>query len=357
MADDLFSKLFELFNQPGPVNLRLAGEVAHHLVGERQPIDPWGAEELRELTRLAEFRVEQVAPFAVTPAPDVLPVDAREWADRSLEGFRYLAEPFAGVVDLSALGPGAAVLGNLGPALVGMQLGTLVGSLANWVMASSDAGVPVEGNGPITYVVPTMDRFAAEHGFDARDVRLWTALHETAHRAMFRVPFTNDQLVERLTDFAATMRVEPDRLMEMVQNVDPASPGGGLDPEAIAALFTGPETVAAQAELECLLGLTSGYRRLLVARAAGSLLPRLAEMESARDEERTLGEQIDTSAFAATFAAPDVIEQGAGFCLEVERRFGEESLRSLWTGPGRFPTAAERDDPTAWAARVLLEDL
>ena len=29
--DDIFSRLFELFNQPGPVNWKLAAEVSHHL--------------------------------------------------------------------------------------------------------------------------------------------------------------------------------------------------------------------------------------------------------------------------------------------------------------------------------------
>ncbi|MGH8945742.1 MAG: zinc-dependent metalloprotease, partial [Acidimicrobiia bacterium] len=60
MSDDLFSKLFELFNQPGPVNWKLATEVARHLSGERQPVEPWAAEEFRELARLAEFRLEEV---------------------------------------------------------------------------------------------------------------------------------------------------------------------------------------------------------------------------------------------------------------------------------------------------------
>ena len=58
MSDDLFSRLFELFNQPGPVNWKLAGEVARHLAGDQEAIDPFAAEEQRELVRLAEYRLE-----------------------------------------------------------------------------------------------------------------------------------------------------------------------------------------------------------------------------------------------------------------------------------------------------------
>ena len=51
MSDDLFSKLFELFDQPGPINWKLAAEVARHLSGDTEPVEPWTAEEFRELAR------------------------------------------------------------------------------------------------------------------------------------------------------------------------------------------------------------------------------------------------------------------------------------------------------------------
>jgi putative hydrolase len=357
MSDDLFSKLFELFNQPGPVNLRLAAEVSHHLVGDRQAVDPWAAEEFRELTRLAEFRIESVAPFPVVPAPDVLPVDAREWADRNLEGFGYLAEPFGGIIDGSAMGPAGAMFAQLAPAMIGAQLGTLVGSLAGWVMASFDAGVPVPGDGPITYVVPTIERFTSEHQFDPRDVRLWVALHEAAHRAMFRVPFTFDHLTDLVARLADKLKIDPSRMMEMIQGMDPTNPESSIDPTELSGLFESPESDAAQDALEGFLGLTTGYRRMLVERAGGTLLPRLAAMESARDAERRLGDAMDASAFAATFADTEAIARGTSFCEEIERRYGPEALDSIWTRPSRFPTDEELDDPIAWAARVLIEDL
>lgn len=357
MSDDLFSKLFELFNQPGPVNLKLAAEISHHLTGERVPVDPWAAEEFRELARLAEFQAEQHTPFPVQPAPDVLPVDAREWADRNLEGMRYLAEPFSNIVDVGALGPAGAIMGQLGPAMIGMQLGTLVGSLAAWVMASFDAGVPVQGERPITFVVPTIERFTAEHGFDPRDVRLWVATHETIHRSLFRVPFATDHLIGLLDRAAEHLKLSPDKLMEMMQGMDPTRLGEGIDPEQLQSLFDSPDAAAAQRELDAFLGLTGGYRRLLVERSAGHLLPRMSEMDEARDGERDLGDAMAGSAFSATFAQPESIARGRAFCLEVEQRFGADSLKAMWVRDGRFPTADEIDDPVAYAARVLLEDM
>lgn len=358
MSDDLFSQIFEMFNQPGPVNLRLAGEVARHLTGERQPVDPWAAEEFRELTRLAEHKVEQVAPFAVAPATDVLPLDGREWADRNMEGFGYLVEPFGQMVDTSGAGPAAEMLKPLGPALAGMQLGTLVGSLAGWAMAGYDTGLPLRGDDTISYIVPTIDRFISEHGFEGRNVRLWVALEEVAHRAIYRIPFTVDAVVAHLGALAETMRVTPDRLTELMGGLDVSSMGTeGLDPERLAGLFDTPETRNAAAELSSLLGLIAGYRRLLVERAAEGLLGELGQMIGARDLERDLGDQIQGSPIAAAFVTADDIGAGREFCLDVERRFGPDQLASMITREGRLPTAGEITDPVAWAARVLLDDL
>lgn len=358
MSDDLFSQIFEMFNQPGPVNLRLAGEVARHLTGEREPVDPWAAEEFRELTRLAEYHVEAVAPFAVAPASDVLPVDSREWVDRNIEGFGYLVEPFGQMVDTSAAGPAAEMLKPLGPALAGMQLGTLVGSLAGWAMAGYDTGLPLRGDDTISFIVPTIDRFIASHDFDARDVRLWVALEEVTHRSIYRVPFAVDAVVARLDGLAQTMQVSPDRLTELMGGFDVSTMGtDGIDPEQLAALFDSPETRNAASELSGLLGLIAGYRRLLVGRAADGLLPQLERMTGARDLDRNLGSQMQGSPIAAAFVASEDIETGREFCLEVERRFGPDQVASIFTREGRFPTAAEVSDPVAWAARVLLDDL
>lgn len=358
MSDDLFSRIFEMFNQPGPVNLKLAGEVARHLTGDRQPVDPWAAEEFRELTRLAEFRIEAVAPVAVAPASDVLPLDAREWADRNLESLGYLVEPFGQIVDTSNAGPAAEMLKPLGPAMAGMQLGTLVGSLAGWAMAGYDTGLPLRGEDTISFIVPNIDRFIADHDFDPRSVRLWVALEEVAHRAIFRVPFAVDAVVAQLNGLASTMKVTPDKFTELMGGMDLTSMSTeGVDPERLAAMFDTPETREAAGELSGLLGLIAGYRRLLTERASDGLLPELAAMNGARDLGRDLGANLQGSPIAAAFVAAEDIEAGREFCQEVERRFGSDQLTSIFTREGRFPNATEIADPVAWAARVMLDDL
>lgn len=346
--DDLFSRLFELFNQPGPVNWKLAAEVSHHLTGERVPVEPWAAEEYRELTRLAEFRLDEVSALPVSPAPDVLPVDAREWADRHLEAYGYLSEPF------SDLGGMAGPMAQLAPAMVGMQVGSLVGGLARWVLAPFDGGLPPDRPLPMALIVPHIEEFARRHSFDPSSVRLWVVSEESAYRTVSAVPFVTEHLRRLLEAEAATIDFDPTSLSGLMGMTDPAQMQEMVAGE-IEGLFGGEETEAARAETQAFLGLLSGYARLQAQRATAELLPDREELTAARDAEREAEEP--PIPLGASPPPSDAIQAGLQFCLEVERRYGTDELNRLLTTPNRIPTAAEMDDPVAWAARVLLEDL
>lgn len=346
--DDLFSRLFELFNQPGPVNWKLAAEVSHHLTGERVPVDPWAAEEYRELTRLAEYRLEEVSPLPVTAASDVLPVDAREWADRHLEAYGYLSEPF------SDMGGMAGPMAQLAPAMVGMQVGSLVGGLARWVLAAFDGALPTDRPLPMALVVPHIEAFARRHSFEPSSVRLWVVSEESAYRTVAVVPFVTEHLRGLLEGEAATIDFDPNSLSGLMGMSDPAQMQEMVAGQ-LEDLFGNEETNAARQETQAFLGLLAGYSRLLAERATAELLPDREAVVAARDGERETADQA--LPLGAASPPSDAIQEGRRFCLEVERRYGPDELNRLLTTPARIPTAAEIDDPVAWAARVLLEDL
>jgi putative hydrolase len=346
--DDLFSRLFELFNQPGPVNWKLAAEVSHHLTGERVPVEPWAAEEYRELTRLAEYRLENLASVTVSPAQDVLPVDSREWADRHLEAYGYLSEPF------SDMGGMVGPMAQLAPAMIGMQVGSLVGGLARWVLAGFDGALPTDRPLPLAVVVPHIEEFAARHSFESSSVRLWVVSEEVAYRAVTAVPFTTEHLRRLLEAEAAGIDFDPNQLTGLMGMTDPAQIQDAVAGE-LGELFGGEETQQARAETEAYLGLLAGYARLLTERSTEELLPNLSAVRQARDSERAPAEA--PVPFGPASPSSQAIQQGREFCLEVERRYGPDELSRMWTGPDRMPTRAEMADPVDWAARVLLEDL
>jgi putative hydrolase len=350
VSDDLFSKLFELFNQPGPVNWKLAAEVARHLSGERQPVEPWAAEEFRELARLAEYRLEEVAPFPVRPAVDVLPLDPRSWAEKNLELYGSLVEPFA----TSMGGEAAPMMAQIAPAMIGLQVGSLVGGLSAWVVAGFDAGLPPDREGPLSLVVPHIEALRVD-GVDPREVRLWVVANEVAFRAVSEVPWVRDHLAHLVTEYAAAAQIDPTRLSGLVL--------GGTDPAAIEqaiaeaggleGLIGGEEAEAPRAELEAFLGTVAGCSRLLARRAVADMGPHFDRVSDTRDLERD--ELTATPTIGVGPVPSEAVRLGDAFNQEVERRYGDDALQTLWSDPSRMPSAAELRDPTAWAARVLLD--
>ncbi len=352
MSDDLFSKLFELFDQPGPINWKLAAEVARHLAGERQPVEPWAAEEFRELARLAEYRMEQIAPFRAFPASDVLPVDPRTWAEKNLESYGQLVEPFGDSIGGDS--PAGPLLAQMGPAIVGLQAGSLVGALATWVTASFDAGLPQDRIGPMSLVVSNIESLTVPD-IDRREVHLWVVGNEVAFRATSQQPWIQDHLSELANNYAEVAKIDPTKLSGlMIGGTDPADIERAIEEAGgIEGLIGGEEAEAPRAELEAFLGAITGCSRLLARRALADIAPNFDRISEARDNSRL--ELAEQPTIGVGPVPVEVTQLGDAFNQEVEKRYGEDSLRTLWSDPSRMPTAAELRDPTAWAARVLLD--
>lgn len=355
MSDDIFSKLFELFDQPGPINWKLAAEVAKSISGDRAPVEPWAAEEYRELTRLVEYRLDQISPFRSAPAADVVPVDARAWVDTHLENYGNVVEPFGSSV--GAEGPMAPMMEQLRPAMIGLQVGSLVGSLATWALASFDAGIPPDRPGPLTIIVPNVDTLAAAGDMDGKEVHLWVVANEVAFRAVANLPWIQDHLAVLVERYADAVKIDPTQLSGlMMGGTDPAAVeeaierAGGLE-----SLIGGEEADAPRLELEAFLGALTGCSRLLARRATADLSPAFDQVSAIRDRLREEFSSESNPLIGVNSVPPEATQLGDAFNQEVELRYGDDALQTLWADPTRMPTASELRDPTAWAARVLLD--
>lgn len=355
MSDDIFSKLFELFDQPGPINWKLASEVAKSVSGERVPIEPWTAEEYRELARLVEYRLETVAPFRMAQTLDVLPVDSRGWIDTHLESYGNVVEPFGSSV--AADGPVAPMMEQLKPAMIGLQVGSLVGSLSTWALASFDAGIPQDRPGPMSIIVPNVARFEAESGQEAKEVRLWVAANEVAFRTVASIPWIGDHLSVLVDRYADAVKIDPTQLSGlMIGGTDPSAIEAALEEAGgLESLIGGEEAEGPRLELEAFLGALTGCSRLLARRAISELSPNFDSISADRDRLREADSPTAQTLVGVGAVPAEATQLGDEFNQEVERRYGDDALSTLWADPTRMPTAAELRDPTAWAARVLLD--
>jgi putative hydrolase len=339
VGDDLFSRLFELFNQPGPVNWKLAAEVAHHLAGERAAIDPWAAEQLVELSHFSQARLEPEAPFPLPPPAETTVVDARQWVDQTLEGFGYLGETIA---DATA-GP----IPGMGAALAGMQVGSTVGTIASAYAGAFEAGLAYERPTSLLLIGPGIERVHQVTGADPREARLWAVASEIVHRGLFAVPWLLEHVSRLLSAYAVHLVPDPDKIMEII-NTDPNAITQA-DPDLLQKLMGGSEGLPHRRALQGLLSITTGYCQFLVERAFQKELPSVDRLGSPQAGEVPM--------LGIPLADSDLTRRGARFCAEVEKRYGRDAVDGIWIGPERLPVAAELDDPVGWAARVLLEDM
>lgn len=362
MSDDLFAKLIELFNQPGPVNWKLAGEISRHLAGEPEPIEPWLAEEYRDLTRLAQMKIAEATNLDLGDAIDAIPVDRAAWAASNLESFRYLVEPLAEKLGASdAGGPLEGMMVPLGPAILGAQMGTMIGFLSHRILGQFDIGLPAAEAGDLFLVVPNVEAFASENHLDARQVRLWVALHEVTHQAEFAVPWVRPAFVGLIARYLDGLELDPTSLTEKLQSFsDPDQIESVLsDPAGLAGLITTPEQRPILDAIQAFMAVIEGYADYLMDRAAPKMLPNLEQMRDAMNRRRaepSQGEQIINRMLGLELKA-EQYRLGAEFCSEVARRWGEGALDNLWKDADALPSLAELRDPVAWAARVLLPDL
>jgi len=355
---NLLDELMKLLSRPGPVNWALAEQLAGHVSGDPEAIDPWVADEYIELARLVQLKVPAATGLATDPTLEPVLVGRKEWARLHIRSFRYLVDPMADRLDDMGSGPFGGLIKPLGPVLLGMNAGALAGTLSTQALGSFDAGLPVSEPVGITFHVPNIERFATENGLDPRQVRLWVAFHESVHEALLGRSWVRPHLIDLFGSVVSSMEVDTGALGIWQEALtDPARLEEAFaQPGGMSALFGGGVDEARLGTAHAAMTMVEGYGAYLVEHASTGLLPDLASIRSAMAEQ--LASRRDRAEMAGTLRATSAGVHGIGadFCAEVGTRWGPEAVRRIWEGPGNLPSPRELDDVTGWAARVLLDD-
>ena len=220
-----------LMSSSGPVNWELARQVgiASASWGTEDPAPGEGDRRgFEEAVRVAEL---QVAGFTGLEAPSDIPkveaVRRGQWVQANIEGLRAVLEPAAAKIgdaiaaaqqdampDPSQAGV-AQVLGQLSPLLLGAQVGTVLGTLAQQVLGQYDIAVPrPDDAGALLFVVPNIARFEEEWSLDPIDFRTWIAIHEVTHRFEFARPWALTRFRELIDDFTSTLTLDVEELQQ-----------------------------------------------------------------------------------------------------------------------------------------------
>ena len=357
----------------GPVNWKLAGDLATQAVGQvgNPTVTAAQAAQVTQALQVADLWLDAATEFG--PAGGTGRAWSRsDWADQTLPTWKRLAEPVATSVaraledamqqQVAEFGEHPMMQGaegmvrQLGGAVFGMQVGQAVGTLAGEAFGTSDTGLPlVEGRD--TALVPANVAAFAE-GLDTPEdeVRLFLAVREVAHARLFaHVPWLRAHLLGTVEAYAREIAIDTAAIEEAVRSLDPS------DPEALREAFSGGVFAleqsdtqrAALARLETALALVEGWVEVVAGQAAAPHLPHAVPLREMIRRRRAAGGPAEQT-FATLIGLelrPRRLREAAALWTHLAQERGVEARDALWSHPDLMPSAEDLDDATGFVAR------
>ncbi len=248
----------------------------------------------------------------------------------------------------------------MGPVLMALQVGSMLGHLAGQVMGTHDLIVPYGDVGDLLIVAGNVDAVASDWSLDADSVRLLVALREvTYHSVLAREP-VRSVLQDLVRSYAAGVQFsgfggddidledlsDPDTLGELLS-----------DPSRLLAPDESEKQRNARTRLEVIGSTLHAYVAHVVTEVAGSLGTSFVPVQEAFRRRRLDRDPSYEAAerFFGLYLDEAKVEAGRSFVEGVVERAGAESLRTLWLHERNLPTAAEFEAPGLWLERIALQ--
>jgi len=374
----------------GPVNWDLAKNVARHAIvaaGDPSVLDAQ-RREITEAVRLADLWLDEAAAFP----SGVRKIEAwsrSEWLEATFPVWAKFCDPIAakgveamsgmfnadpaqlgedvpeelrqalgafggGAGGLGGLGGLAAMMRQIGGAMIGSQTGTAVGELAREVIGSSDIGLPLGAEGTAALLPAGVAEFGQGLSVDAGEVRLFLALREAAHQRLFaHVPWLRAYLLGAVEQYASGITVDVARLQEAMPEVDITNPEALREALSGEGLFRPEDTPAQKAalsRLETALALVEGWVATVVAAAAQERLTHAAALAEAIRRRRATGGPAERT-FATLVGLelrPRRLREATTIWQGLTEARGIEGRDALWAHPDLLPVADDLENPDAF---------
>jgi putative hydrolase len=373
----MFAELARALSGQGPLNWDAARQFALLAAagGETEPnVDPGARIAIDGLSRIASLHVADVTGSDIE-YPEVAVVTRGQWAQQTLEAYRHLFTELA--TSLGRLGdddpsddpdepadPMMTMMAGfnkmLAPAVMGMSVGSMVGSLARRAFGIYDLPIPREPTA-MALVASTIDGFAAQWEIPVDEMRLWVLTHELTGYTLFSAAHISGHLAGLVRQHAAGFRPDPSALTDKLGELDAggnpmeAMQQAFSDPEILLGAVRSPEQIALEPRLDSAVAVVIGYLDWVVdavsVRVVGGNALRIAEAVRRRRLETTPDDQFVHRLLGIRLGA-DQVARGKAFVQGVVDRGDEQALRPLLERPDSFPTVAEVDAPGLWLARL-----
>lgn len=355
----------------GPINLEIAGQVANAVATEGQAEEPV-TDDLRTALTDAIHSSESVL-AGYTRLALIEPISGEAltragWATKTLRAWRWLLERLATrfIDESAAAAPDEAmnqmtmVLKQVGPLLMGLQAGTLVGQLAREVVSGFDPSIPRENEDSIVVVIPNVRTIATGYDLEVAEVARVVAVQDVARQLVVQgvgwvAPYRKN-LMTALVDAIEIDTGELERrLMDLQTQGMEALQEGQM--EATLPLVPTAAHHSALDRVRAFVGLHEGYAAHATTAIAPQVLGDIARVDEAIARHRAAASEAkDMLAGMLGFALDrDLAATGTTFCAAIEQLEGLAALNRAWTAPDNLPTYAELKDPFIWIDRVVKQ--
>jgi putative hydrolase len=379
----LFGDLAKLFSQQGPIGWDAARQLALSIAtdgGEEGNVDPLERIRLEQLARIAELHVGNATGLPTSfggTGVSIMPVTRGQWATTTLESWRPLFERLASSLTPPAppttpdpsdpLSFMAPLMAMMGPMMMGMTAGSMIGHLSRRSFGQYDLPVPRRAKDELMVIPANFETFASEWSIPADDLRLWVCAQEIAMHSVLRIPHVRATVEEFLSAYAAGFEPDPnaleDRLGSMEFNMsDPSSMSGMQsmfgDPELLLGAIQSQAQRDILPKFEALIAAIVGYVDHIVDAVGSSLLSNTTMISEAVRRRRV--EADDSDRFVERLFGLELTQatydRGAAFVAGIVERAGNDGLVRLWESERTLPTPAELEAPGLWLARIELPD-
>ena len=379
----LFGDLARLLSRQDPIGWDAARQLALSIAtdgGQEGNVDPLARIHLEQLVRIAELHVGAATGLPTSfggTGVTVMPVTRGQWAATTLDAWRPLFERLAGSLTPAApptppdpsdpLGFMAPLMAMMGPMMLGMTAGSMIGHLSRRSFGQYDLPVPRTPNDDLMVIPANLETFATEWSIPADDLRLWVCAQEITMHSVLRIPPVRTAVDDSLSAYAAGFEPDPHALEDRLGSLeldlsDPTAMSG------MQSLFSDPEVllgaIQSQAQrdmlprFEALIAALVGYVDHIVDTVGSSLLSNTTMISEAVRRRRV--EADDSDRFVERLFGLELTQatydRGAAFIAGIVERSGEDGLVRLWESERTLPTPAEIDAPGLWLARIELAD-
>jgi putative hydrolase len=363
-----------LLSSTGPVNWELARQIgiaSASWSGEDPAPTDDDRRSFEEAVRLAELKVQGFTGLEPPhDLPRIDPVRRGQWVQANIEGLKAVVEPAASkLAEAVGRAQGEAPLEEtagfaqqmvrqLSPLLLGAQVGSVLGYLAQHVLGQYDIALPRSDSPALLFVVPNIAAFERDWSLPPTDFRTWVAIHEVTHRFEFARPWALERFRSLLEDFLSTVELDIKGLQTRLESLDMSDPQAMQDmlqgEEGLFGAVLDQEQRLKLGRIQAFMASAEGYGDHVTHAIGRELLSSYGRIEEAmrRYRETEQGDPV----FERLLGIEMKREQyrlGRAFCDRVVELSDEATLARMWDTSESLPSLPELAEPRLWLARTV----